>query len=137
MFCHSRAQITRFGGGPLSFALPVTSQSTSLVVISAQADSVKFITNVCPGLINSMQLCQFNGLTCGGFEAGSSRGYIYINVSNLGYIPSSYTLTVRRALQSMGGGGMGGGKDPTNPVSCLPPPAASHTPAWCHICRCR
>lgn len=31
---------------------------------------------------------------CGGFEAGGSRGYLWVSVSNPGYLPASYTLTV-------------------------------------------
>ncbi|KAG2447311.1 hypothetical protein HYH02_007641 [Chlamydomonas schloesseri] len=83
-----------FSGGPLSFALPVTSQSQSLVTLSVAADGVRLVTNRSPGKIAGAAVCRFAGTSCGGFEAVAARGYIYVNVSNTGRLDSDYTLTV-------------------------------------------
>jgi hypothetical protein len=67
-----------------------------------RADSVKFVVNSAPGRINSAEICQFSGMRCGGFEAGSSRGYLIVNLTNTGYLNASYTLTVSSSQQEGG-----------------------------------
>lgn len=54
-------QLMRFGGGPVSLALPVASQSASVVTLSVAADSLRLVTNVSPGKINSARVCRFAG----------------------------------------------------------------------------
>ncbi len=44
-------QFMSFGGGPLSFALPVASQSASVVTLSVAADGVRLVTNRSPGKV--------------------------------------------------------------------------------------
>ncbi len=83
-----------FNNGPLSFSLPVTSQSQSIVVINVVADAVELVINSCPGKITSAAICEFNSTSCGGFEAGASRGFFIVNVTNTGHLNASYTLTV-------------------------------------------
>ncbi|GFH27554.1 generative cell specific-1 [Haematococcus lacustris] len=51
-----------FNGGPLSFALPVTSQSTSLLLLSVSADAVRLVTNSAPGAITGTLMCTFNSV---------------------------------------------------------------------------
>jgi hypothetical protein len=61
------------------------------------ADSMRFVTNTAPGAITAMQLCTFNQVVCGGFEAGASHGYLTLNVTNTGQLPAEYTITVSAA----------------------------------------
>ncbi|KAL6753619.1 hypothetical protein V8C86DRAFT_3019426 [Haematococcus lacustris] len=83
-----------FNGGPLSFALPVTSQSTSLLLLSVSADAVRLVTNSAPGAITGTLMCTFNSVQCGGFEAGASRGYLWVNLTSLGSLAATFTLVV-------------------------------------------
>lgn len=46
-------QFMSFGGGPLSFALPVASQSASVVTLSVAADGVRLVTNRSPGKVRT------------------------------------------------------------------------------------
>ncbi|GAX84272.1 hypothetical protein CEUSTIGMA_g11695.t1 [Chlamydomonas eustigma] len=87
------SELQSFNSGPLSFALPVASTSTSLLVISVVADHVVFVENSSPGKINAAAVCQYANTRCGGFEAGASRGYLVVNLTNTGYLNASYTLT--------------------------------------------
>nr|6DBS_A Chain A, Hapless 2 [Chlamydomonas reinhardtii]6DBS_B Chain B, Hapless 2 [Chlamydomonas reinhardtii]6DBS_C Chain C, Hapless 2 [Chlamydomonas reinhardtii] len=90
----SDTTLQSFSGGPLSFALPVTSHSQSLVTLSVAADGVRLVTNRSPGKITGAAVCRFAGTSCGGFEAVAARGYIYVNITNTGRLDSDYTLTV-------------------------------------------
>lgn len=81
-------------GGVLSLSLPVASQSTSIVVVQAVADSVQFVVNASPGRISNASLCTFDGAVCGGFQAGASRGYLSAIVENTGHIAAAFTLAV-------------------------------------------
>ncbi|GLI68375.1 hypothetical protein VaNZ11_012700 [Volvox africanus] len=83
-------------GGPMSFVLPVSSQSESVVTLSVAADNVRLVTNRCPGKLSNVRVCRFgNGDTsvCGSFESGS-RGFIRLEVANKGRLPADYTITV-------------------------------------------
>ncbi|PNH12225.1 Protein HAPLESS 2, partial [Tetrabaena socialis] len=90
----SDTTLRSFSGGPLSFALPVSSQSQSVVTLSVAADSVRLVTNRSPGNISGARVCRFAETSCGGFEASASRGYILVNLTNTGRLPADYTLTV-------------------------------------------
>ncbi|KAG1674972.1 hypothetical protein FOA52_014767 [Chlamydomonas sp. UWO 241] len=90
------SMMASFKGGPLSFAVPVPSQSNSLVVINVAADSVQLVTNASPGNISGAQICTYGESRCGGFEAGASRGYLKVNVTNTGYVAASFTLTLTK-----------------------------------------
>lgn len=59
---HLWLQLMRFGGGPVSLALPVASQSASVVTLSVAADSLRLVTNVSPGKIASARVCRFAGM---------------------------------------------------------------------------
>ena len=39
-------------------------------------------------------MCTFANATCGGFEAGASRGFLSANVTNTGALAATYTLAV-------------------------------------------
>lgn len=77
----------------------MTSQSNSIVLLSTTADHLALVTNASPGTITGAQICQFSDLVCGGFEAGASRGYLHVNISNGGTLDASYTLTVSTSPQ--------------------------------------
>ncbi|KAF6259714.1 dihydrouridine synthase-domain-containing protein [Scenedesmus sp. NREL 46B-D3] len=83
-----------FAGGPLSFALPVSGIRSSLVQLEAEADSMRFVVNTSPGSILGARVCQFAEVTCGGFEASATRGFLHAFLANLGTLPAAYTLTV-------------------------------------------
>ncbi len=59
-----------------------------------RADNVRLVVNSAPGKINSGVMCRFAAAGCGGFEAGASRGYVFVNISNTGFLAASFTLTV-------------------------------------------
>ncbi|KXZ55774.1 hypothetical protein GPECTOR_2g1324 [Gonium pectorale] len=90
----SDTTLSSFAGGPLSFALPVASQSASLVTLSVAADGVRLITNRSPGKISGARVCRFGDTSCGGFEAGASRGYVRANLTNTGRLAADFTLTL-------------------------------------------
>ena len=76
------------------YAPPMKFHTYRLAEPSYRADNVKLVINSSPGRINSAEICQFFGTRCGGFEAGASRGYLIVNLTNAGYLNASYTLTV-------------------------------------------
>ncbi|GAX86093.1 hypothetical protein CEUSTIGMA_g13506.t1 [Chlamydomonas eustigma] len=45
------------------------------------------------GLCEGCDLFSTLTIRCGGFEAGASRGYLVVNLTNTGYLNASYTLT--------------------------------------------
>ena len=47
-----------------------------------------------------MQVCQFNNATCGTFQALTQRGYLNVNVQNIGTISADYQLTVLTSIFS-------------------------------------
>ncbi|WIA16742.1 hypothetical protein OEZ85_013396 [Tetradesmus obliquus] len=83
-----------FAGGPLLFALPVTGIRSSLVQLEATADEMRFIVNTSPGKILGARVCQFAEVSCGGFEASATRGFLHAFIANTGTLPAAYTLTV-------------------------------------------
>ncbi|KAJ9505456.1 hypothetical protein QJQ45_026136, partial [Haematococcus lacustris] len=104
-----------FNGGPLSFALPVTSQSTSLLLLSVSADAVRLVTNSAPGAITGTLMCTFNSVQCGGFEAGASRGYLWVNLTSLGSLAATFTL-VHRLISPVGNKYQHRGKSRSQPL---------------------
>eukprot|EP00775_Hariotina_reticulata_P002496 gene2496-2799_t len=95
------SQLRAFTGGPLSFALPLNGIRASVVLLEASADSIKFVTNTSPGKIAAARMCQFAEVSCGGFEASASRGYLQALVSNVGVLDASYTLSVTNCSVSV------------------------------------
>ncbi|GLC38807.1 hypothetical protein PLESTM_000779300 [Pleodorina starrii] len=79
--------------GPLAFELPVTSTSQSIVTLSVAADTVRLVTNRSPGQITNLRVCRFAESSCGGFESGA-RGYIRMNVTNLGRLAADFTISI-------------------------------------------
>lgn len=53
------------------------------------------MVNAATGVIGSLQLCTFEKSTCGGFQAGASQGFLWVNLTNTGSLNSDFTLTVR------------------------------------------
>ncbi|PRW58208.1 generative cell specific-1 [Chlorella sorokiniana] len=100
--------IGRYGGGPqngeqvdfdpnngqLSLNLPVPGMRTSIVSLSVAADDVKFVVNNSPANITRAQVCTYGGTKCGGFEAMTTQGYLYVDVRNTGYLAASYIISV-------------------------------------------
>ena len=71
-----------------------------------------------------MQVCQFNNATCGTFQALSQRGYLNVNVQNIGTISADYQLTVLIQsspimLLQCDGSGTGNTNRDTNAWQCL------------------
>jgi hypothetical protein len=75
-------------------ALPTTQLRNSIVVLSLNADSVRFVVNFSPGRIISAELIDFNGRTVGGFVALSGNGRLSATIVNNGTIDASYYLSV-------------------------------------------
>ncbi|GMH43713.1 hypothetical protein BSKO_11635 [Bryopsis sp. KO-2023] len=82
------------GSGALILQFPITQIRNSIVTLSVQADSLRFVINASPGEILSAQVCKFANVTCGGFEALTDVGYLTVEVKNTGYIQADYTATV-------------------------------------------
>jgi hypothetical protein len=40
------------------------------------------------------RVCQFAEVSCGGFEASATRGFLHAFIANIGMLPAAYTLTV-------------------------------------------
>ncbi len=86
--------IRRYGGGSdnldqiseknpgLILSLPMKQMRSSVVVLSINADSVRFVTQVGRGIISGANICTFDGITCGQFQAIAGRGYLQVNVNN-------------------------------------------------------
>lgn len=86
--------IRRYGGGSdnpeqisenshgLILSLPLKQMRSSVVVLSINADSVRFVTQVGHGIISGAAICTFDGDTCGQFQAISGRGYLQVHVNN-------------------------------------------------------
>ena len=75
-------------------ALPATQLRNSIVTLTLNADSVRFVVNYSPGRIISAQLVDFNGNTVGGFVALSGNGRLEATIVNNGTIDASYYLSV-------------------------------------------
>ena len=75
-------------------ALPATQLRNSIVTLTLNADSVRFVVNFSPGRIISAQLVDFNGRTVGGFVALSGNGRLAATIVNNGTIDASYYLSV-------------------------------------------
>ena len=75
-------------------ALPTTQLRNSIVVLSLNADSVRFVVNYSPGRIISAELIDFLGRTVGGFVALSGNGRLSATIVNNGTIDASYYLSV-------------------------------------------
>ena len=98
--------ITRWGGGhaqqvkydlsssELKLQLPVEQLRHSVVTLSLDAAEVRLVTNLAPGEIAGAAVCDFQGSTCGGFQAGRDRGYLDVRVRNTGYVASDYLVSV-------------------------------------------
>ena len=72
-------QLERTTGGPLKFALPVTSQSQSVVTLTVAADSVRLVTNRSPGKVRHQVIQILEGASqtlrpCGGCWGLSREG---------------------------------------------------------------
>lgn len=52
------------------------------------------MTNKSPGKIESVSVCQYGGVTCGGFEAMTQQGYLKAKVQNTGSLAALYHVSV-------------------------------------------
>jgi len=75
-------------------ALPTTQLRNSIVTLSLNADSIRFVINYSPGRIISAELIDFLGRTVGGFVALSGNGRLSATMVNNGTIDASYYLSV-------------------------------------------
>nr|BDU46978.1 generative cell specific-1 paralog [Pleodorina starrii] len=80
--------------GPLALALPVTSQTESVVMLTVAADKV-LIYNRGVGQVEGLRFCRFSNTTCGRFQPGSP-GFINMNVTNTGRLSADLTITVTK-----------------------------------------
>ncbi len=57
------SSLRAFGGGPLSFALPVTAKRSSVVTLEAVADSMRLVVNSSPGNISGQSARHLQQMT--------------------------------------------------------------------------
>ncbi len=75
-------------------ALPATQLRNSIVVLTLNADAIRFVVNFSPGRILSAELVDFTGRAAAGFTALSGNGRLAATVVNNGTIDASYYLSV-------------------------------------------
>ena len=75
---------------------PVFGIRNSVITLTAAADDLRFVVHTSPGEIVSAEVCSFNNVTCGegAFASLSDRGYLHVQIRNIGYISAEYTVTV-------------------------------------------
>ena len=67
-----------------------------MITLTAAADDLRFVVHTSPGEIVAAEVCSFNNVTCGegAFASLSDRGYLHVQIRNIGYISAEYTVTV-------------------------------------------
>lgn len=88
-------------GGGLSLRLPLKGIKTSLVHLEVKADNVTLVVNRAPAKIMSSEVCTYDGLICGGFQAIATRGFLYVAVSNIGAVPAEFRASVTNCTQGV------------------------------------
>lgn len=77
----------------LVLRLPLAGVRTSLVTLEVSADSLQLVTNLAPGKILSWQVCTFDNVHCGSFEAIAGQGYLEVEVQNIGSVPADFIVS--------------------------------------------
>jgi hypothetical protein len=81
-------------GGGLSLRLPIKGAQTSLVTLEVRADDVQLVVNKASGHIISTEICTFDRVFCGGFQAIAARGFLRLTVQNTGPVDAEFRASV-------------------------------------------
>lgn len=87
------SNVTGSTGAGLVLRLPLAGVRTSLVTLEVSADSLQLVTNLAPGKILSWQVCTFDNVHCGSFEAIAGQGYLQVEVENTGSVPADFIVS--------------------------------------------
>jgi hypothetical protein len=87
--------------GGMALHLPALGKMTSLVTLEVTADNMTYSVNASPAFIDSAEVCLFGSNSnstlssmCGSFEALSGSAWMLVSVSNIGYLPTLYEVSV-------------------------------------------
>lgn len=80
--------------GSKRLAFPVTQLRNTVVQLTLNADSVRFVVNVSPGFIAAARLVDFSGRNASSFTALSGNGRVLVAVTNNGTLPAGFSVSV-------------------------------------------
>jgi Male gamete fusion factor len=89
------------GGGGLALRLPLKGVKTSLVTLEIVADNVTLVVNRAPAKIITSEVCTFDGVVCGGFQAIATRGFLHVAVQNMGTVAAEFRASVTECSEGV------------------------------------
>ena len=91
----------RSEGSGLFLKLPLKQIRSSVISLTVDASSLRYIVNTGKGTIVRKHLCSFSGQNCGSFEAIASAGYLHVIIRNDAAIDAAFIVSVRNCSVAM------------------------------------
>jgi hypothetical protein len=83
-----------------AIGIPVVNPAATVLTLTMSADSLRYTIKLSPGKFEYAQLCPgepaYKTIPCASFEPLKARGYLHAKVRNVGKLPASYQVQVRR-----------------------------------------